>query len=257
MLDAINARGAFAVYKRETMRFLKVSNQTLIAPAVTSLLFLAVFSLAIGRRIDQHDGVSFEVFMVSGLIIMAAMQNAFANSSSSMTMGKVLGTIIDYLIPPLSPAEITIAITLAAMTRGIVVGLLVAFTASCFVDYDIAHPLLALAYVALASAIMGLAGMITGIFAESFDQTSAVTSYVITPLAFLSGTFYPVENLPNFFYHASLHNPFFHMIDGFRYSVTGVAEGDMMYGCTVLIAMTVALYATAYIMLWKGYRIKP
>lgn len=251
-----NWRGAAALYRRETSRFLKVYNQTLIAPVVTALLFLAVFSLAVGRRVNFQEGISFEIFMVSGLIIMTAMQNAFANSASSITMGKVLGTIIDYLIPPLSAGEIILSVVAASVTRGIIVGWLVAFAASCFIDYTVTYPWIALGYITLASAFMALAGLVTGVFSESFDQTSAVTSYIVTPLAFLSGTFYPVENLPAFFYHMSLHNPFFHMIDGFRYSITGVAEGDLFYGLCVLSGITVGLFIAVYVMLRSGYRIK-
>lgn len=252
-----NPRGAYAVYRKEVLRFLKVYNQTLLAPVVTAMLFLAVFTLAIGKRAAAPGDVSFGLFMMSGLIIMTAMQNAFANSSSSFTMSKVLGTIIDYLMPPLSPGEIIAGMTLAGVTRGVSAGFLVAVAGACVLDdIRITYPLLALGYLALASLLMALCGLITGMVSETFDQTASITAYVITPLAFLSGTFYPVANLPPFWQEVSRHNPFFHMIDGFRYSVTGNAEGDLAYGMTVLCALIALLFITAYVMLSKGYRVK-
>lgn len=252
----INTQGTWTLYRKEVRRFLKVYNQTLFAPVVTALLFLAIFNLALGDRVKTIGGVSFATFMAAGLIMMSIVQHAFANSSSSLTMGKVLGCIIDYLMPPLTPGEITFGVTMGAVTRGILVGILVAFAISLFVPLGIHHLGFVLFHIFAASIMLGLLGMIGGIFAESFDQMAAFTNYIITPLAFLSGTFYSVKQLPEFWYTVSQFNPFFYMIDGFRFGMTGYHDGNLTIGVIVLLSTIICLWSLVYYLLKIGYRVK-
>lgn len=252
----MNVLGAYTLYIKEVRRFLKVYNQTLLAPVVTALLFLAVFDLAIGDSVKTVGDLPFQFFMTAGLIMMSAMQNAFANTSSSFTMGKVLGTIIDYLIPPLSPGEIIFSMVMAGITRGIMVGILVGIGVYCFIPFEIHHFFYALLYLIAASALLSLLGLFAGIMAETFDQMSAITSYVITPLAFLSGTFYSVSRLPEFWYQVSQYNPFFYMIDGFRYALTGYHDSNLTAGIWMILGTTIAMTALNYRLLSRGYRVK-
>ncbi len=235
---------------------MKVYNQTLIAPMVTSLLFLAVFSLAMGHRVREIAGVPFQEFMVAGLIMMTMAQNAFANTSSSLTMGKVLGTMIDLLLPPLSARDITLAMILGGVTRGICAGIAVTIAASFFVKLQVHDAGLMLLYILLSCTMLAALGMVTGIISDSFDQTAAITSYIITPLTFLSGTFYSVTQLPAFWQTVNQFNPFFYMVDGFRYSMTGHSDGSLTTGLIVLCATNLLLCTVTYVMLKKGVRIK-
>ncbi len=255
-MEQINWIGLWTVYYRETKRFLKVYNQTLIAPIITSLLFLSVFSLAVKHSITTIEGVPFEQFMAAGLIIMSVTQNAFANTSSSLTMGKVLGYIIDYLTPPLSPLELLAGVIASAVTRGVLVGILVGLSILPFVTLEIAHPLYAMFHILAASILLALLGVMAGIVADSFDQMSAFTTYIITPLTFLSGTFYSVKRLPEFWYNLSHINPFFYMIDGFRYGMTGYHDGNLMIGIYYMLGAILVLSIATYQMLARGYRIK-
>ncbi len=255
-ISPINWLGTWTLYQKEVRRFMKVYNQTLFAPVITSLLFLAVFSLAMGNHVQHISGVPFEQFMASGLVIMAVVQNAFANTSSTLVMGKVMGVIVDYLMPPLSAGEVTVALVMGGVTRGMLVGILVAVTMLFFMPITIAHPGYALFYLLISSMLLALLGMLAGIISETFDQMSAVTSYVITPLSFLSGTFYSVHNLPGVLYTLSHINPFFYMIDGFRYGMTGYHDGNLTIGLFTVTGSTVVLALVVYRMLATGYRIK-
>jgi len=251
-----NWLGFRTLYKREVFRFLKVYNQTLFAPMVTALLFFAVFSLAIGDRVRNIGNVTFQEFMIPGLIMMTMVQNAFANTSSSFIMGKVLGTIIDYLLPPLSAFEILLAMLLGGITRGICTGLCVVVAINIFYPIDVYDMFTVIIYTILATSMLALLGILSGIFANSFDQMAAITSYVITPLSFLSGTFYSVKNLPEFWQTINHFNPFFYMIDGFRYGITGYADASINTGIAILINTNIILFMIIYILLGKGYRIK-
>ena len=252
----INWFGAFTLLKKEVWRFLKVYHQTLFSPAVNIILFLAVFSLSVGNHIKTVEGVPFAVFMSAGLIMMAAMQNSFANSSSSFVMGKVMGNIVDYLIPPLGAFELLFAFTLGAVLRGIAVGIVAFVAISFFVSlpcYSIFH---AIFYMIFACMFLGLLGMLCGVLSSTFDQMSAMTSYVVTPLTFLSGTFYSTNSLPEFWKNVAHFNPFFYMIDGFRFSITGHNDGNLMVGMIYIIAINLALGIVIYKMIKRGYRIK-
>lgn len=253
---SINWFGAFTLLKKEIWRFLKVYHQTLLSPVVNILLFLAVFSLAVGDHLQTIGSVEFPVFVSAGLIMMAAMQNAFANSSSSMVMGRVLGHFIDCIMPPLEAFELLFAFALGALARGIMVGIVAYIVISFFVEVNFVYPLWSLFYLVFACLFLGLLGVLCGIMSETFDQMSAVTSYLITPLTFLSGTFYSTNSLPDFWREVAHFNPFFYMIDGFRYSLTGFSDGDIAFGACYILLANLFLITMLYIMLKKGYRIK-
>ena len=227
-----------------------------MAPVVTSLLFLAIFQLALGNRINYVGEVPFEIFMASGLIMMTIIQQAFANTSSSLIMGKVIGNIIDYLMPPISTGELILAMAMAAVLRGFIVAILAGIAIYIFIPLGVSNFFVAVVYIFLASLFMALLGLLTGVFAETFDQMAAVTSYVITPLAFLSGTFYSVKNLPEFWQEVTSYNPFFYMIDGFRYGMTGYSDGDIKIGFVVLVAAIFVIWLLVYSMISRGYRLK-
>jgi ABC-2 type transport system permease protein len=251
-----NFIGAYSLFSKEVRRFLKVYNQTLIIPVITSLLFLAVFSLALSGRVSKIGTLPFQEFMSAGLIMMAVMQNSFANTSSSFIMGKVLGTIIDYLMPPLSAFEITSSMVLAGMVRGIMVGVLVFISVSYFVDIDLHSIGYSLFFLISAAMLLASLGMFAGIVAETFDQMAAVTSYLITPMTFLSGTFYSINKLPEFWQAVSHVNPFFYMIDGFRYGLTGYHDSNLSTGIVVMVVSNIVVWTVVQVMIKKGYRIK-
>lgn len=253
---SINWFGAWTLLKKEILRFLKVYHQTLLSPVVNILLFLAVFTLSVGNHLQEINGVSFSIFVSSGLVMMAAMQNSFANSSSSMVMGRVMGHYIDYLIPPLGAFEILFAFALGAVLRGICVAIVAYVAIMFFVDLVIIHPFYALFYMFFACLFLGLIGVLCGIISETFDQMSAVTSYIITPLTFLSGTFYSTNSLPEFWRGVAHYNPFFYMIDGFRFALTDVHDGNLTFGMIYIIILNIILASTIFMMLKKGYKIK-
>ncbi len=252
----INWFGAFTLLKKETWRFLKVYHQTLLSPVVNIILFLAVFSLSVGNKIETIEGVPFAVFMASGLIMMAAMQNAFANSSSSFVMGKVMGHIVDYLIPPLGAFELLFAFTVGAILRGICVGIVAFLAILFFVPLSFFSIFDAIFYMVFACMFLGLLGVLCGVISETFDHMSAMTSYVITPLTFLSGTFYSTNALPEFWRNVSHFNPFFYMLDGFRYSLTGHHDGNLLTGMIYIAILNLVLGIVLYFMIKRGYRIK-
>jgi len=253
---SINWFGACTLLKKEVVRFLKVYHQTLFSPVVNIILFLAVFSLSVGNHIEHINGVSFPIFVAAGLIMMASMQNAFANSSSSFVMGKVMGHIVDYLIPPLGAFELLFAFTIGAVLRGICVAIVSFIAISFFITLPVEHFFLAIFYLIFSCMFLGLLGMLCGVVSETFDHMSAMTSYVITPLTFLSGTFYSTQALPEFWRHVSHFNPFFYMLDGFRYSLTGHADGNLLTGAIYILTLNFVLGAALYFMIKRGYRIK-
>ena len=223
---------------------------------VTSLLFLAVFSLALGRAAETVYGTPYLVFLAPGLIVMAVMQNSFANTSSSMIVSKISGTVVDVLMPPLSPGELTFAFAVSGATRGLMVAVSVFVGMAIFVPlefYDIG----AVIFFTLAAAlVMSLIGLIVGIWAEKFDNIAFITNFVIMPLSFLPGTFYSIDRLPGL-WRTILHvNPFFYMIDGLRYGFTGHAESSLWVGILGLITLISVLWTTSYVLLLRGYKLK-
>jgi len=255
-IGAVNWIGLWSLYQKEVRRFLKIPTQTVAAPVVTTLLFLAVFTLALGRR-GEVAGVGFNEFLAPGLIMMAMAQNAFANTSSSIVVSKVQGNIVDLLMPPLSPGEITIAFALGGLTRGLIVGTAVALAMSLFVPIGLHGPGFILFHAVAASLMLAQLGIIGGIWAEKFDHMAAVTNFVVTPLTFLSGTFYSIQRLPEAAQVIAQLNPFFYMIDGFRYGFIGQSDAPLMVGVVVLIAVNAILGTLCYVMLAKGYKLKP
>lgn len=253
---SINWFGAYTLLKKEVWRFLKVYHQTLFSPVINIILFLAVFSLSVGNHIEFIAEVPFAVFMSAGLIMMAAMQNAFANSSSSFVMGKVMGHIVDYLIPPLGAFELLFAFTFGAILRGIAVAIVAFIAISFFVTLPIFSWFHLIFYLFFACMFLGLLGVLCGVVSDSFDHMSAMTSYVITPLTFLSGTFYSTNVLPEFWRNVSHFNPFFYMIDGFRYGLCGHNDGNLLTGMVYIMMLNLLLGIVIYFMIKRGYRIK-
>ena len=256
-IGRVNWRGLWTLYMKEVRRFLNVFTQTLLAPMVTTLLFLAIFTLALGGGGREVGGVAFATFLAPGLIMMAMVQNAFANTSSSLVIAKVQGNIVDVLMPPLSAGELTLGIAGGGITRGLMVGLAVGLGMWIFVPVTVHDPLFILYHGVMASLMLSLLGMIGGIWSEKFDHIAAVTNFVITPFSFLSGTFYSIERLPETWQLVAHFNPFFYMIDGFRYGFIGHADGSLALGLVVMAGFNLFLWAVTYRMFATGYRLKP
>jgi ABC-2 type transport system permease protein len=252
----MNTIGTLTLCKREIWRFIKVWNQTVVGPVVTSLLFLAILDLAMGGETRMVDGLKMVQFIAPGLIMMAITQNAFANTSSSLMLGKIQGVIIDILMPPLSGAEITFALIVGGLVRGVMVGIVVTAALYLFVPFTIAHPLYAVFHVVAASIMLALLGVLAGVWSQSFDQLAALTNYIVTPLAFLSGTFYSIKQLPPFWYQLCHFNPMFYMIDGFRYAMTGYSDSSPLLGLLVLLGINGVLWIIVQAMITRGTFLK-
>lgn len=255
-MEPINWYGTYSLTLREVKRFIRVYNQTLVTPAISALIFLAVFALAVGAKRHEINGIKFINFMGYGLIIMSIVQNAFGNSSSSLIMSKIIGYISDILTPPLGSKEIIIAFTIGAVLRGLMVGIIVTISLIPFVEFNLYHPLLLAFYILASCTLLGKLGMLSGMITNSFDQHSAITSYLITPLSFLSGTFYSVKDLPQILQQINFFNPFFYMIDGFRYCLTNKADGNIMVGICFLVISNIIIYLMLEKLIDKGWRIK-
>ena len=255
VMGKVNWRGLRTLYFKECRRFLKVALQTIIAPTVTALLFLAIFSLALGRAVTEINGVAFLTFMGPGLIMMTIMQNSFANTSSSLMLAKVQGSITDILMPPFRPIELLVGISGAGITRGLICGLVLSLVMWPFVQLEVFQVLALVYFAVMGSLFLSLVGIITAIWAEKFDQLAAVTNFFITPLAFLSGTFYSIDRLPEPFFTASQLNPFFYLIDGFRYGFIGKADGSLIVGIIVVLAINLVIGFLVHHVLRKGWRL--
>lgn len=248
--------GLRALYAKEVRRFMKVGMQTVGAPVITSLLYMLVFSVATAGARPQQGGVPFTVFIAPGLIMMTVLNNAFANSSSSLLQLKMQGLVQDILTPPLSPGELTVGFTLGAVTRGVMVGVVTWLCVVPFTGLAAAHPW-AIAYYGLAAClIMALVGVLAALWAVKFDHLATVTNFVIMPLTFLSGTFYSVERLPEPFRSASRVNPLFYLIDGFRYGFIGRAEQPVALGGLFVLILAAALGLIVWRLFARGYRLK-
>lgn len=260
-IGRINVIGLMTLCSKETRRFMKVWMQTLAAPAITTVLFMVIFTLAFRGRGAMLDGMSYATFLAPGLIVMAILQNAYANTTSSILVAKVQGNIVDVLMPPLNAFELTLGFIVGGIMRGLGVGAmaLVAFIAlTPWIDMQIhIHSIGAVIFFSLmASSILGLIGILTGIWADKFDHAATISNFVITPLSLLSGTFYTIERLPAGWQAFSHVNPFFYMIDGFRYGFIGHAESDIMVGAVYCLALNVILWITVQHVFAKGYRLK-
>jgi ABC-2 type transport system permease protein len=257
--STVNWTGLKTLYLREVRRFWKVGTQTVAAPVVTALLYMMIFVVAVGGAKRVMEGVPFGEFVGPGLIMMSILNNAFANSSSSLIQAKIMGTAPDFLTPPLSPLELTLGFGLGAATRGIVVGVVAAiavFPFSHFAHFDIANVWAIVFFSVGASLIMGLIGVLTGLWSEKFDQLAAVTNFLVMPMTFLSGTFYMVDRLPPFFRELSRFNPFFYLIDGFRYGFIGQHEGSILAGVITTTVLTVLLAVACWEAFRRGWRLK-
>ncbi len=251
-----NWLGLWTLYLREVRRFFKVGVQTVAAPVVTQLLLLAVFALSLGGSMRQMGGVPFAEFLAPGLIMMAMAQNAFANTSSSLVISKIQGNIVDSLMPPLSAGELTWGFALGGVTRGVVVGVAMALAILPFAPVHIHDPGLIIFHGLAASLMLSTLGLLAGLWSEKFDHIAAVTNFIVTPLTFLSGTFYTVENLPDPWHLLAHLNPFFYMIDGFRYGFIGHADSSLSLGVGVLVGTNLALLVLCHILIRRGYRLR-
>ena len=258
VVGAWNGLGVRTLYMKEVRRFIKVQLQTLWAPAITMLLFLAVFTVGIGRGGRMELGVPYADFLAPGLIVMGMMQNAFANSSSSILIAKVQGTITDVLMPPLSPGELLVAWVGGAVTRAWAVGLiaLVAMLLWPELRIGIASPWPVLLFGTLGAMLLALLGVLTGLWAEKFDHAAAVTNFLVQPLTLLSGTFYTLGRLGPPWETAAHFNPFFFAIDGFRFGFLGRSDGPVGLGAAVLCALVAALWLLCLRLLRMGWRLK-
>ena len=255
-IGPINWIGLRTLYVKEVRRFLKVYSQTILAPAVTTLIFMTIFALALGGAVRTIGDVPFMIFLAPGLVMMAIVQNSFANTSSTIMIGKVQGCIVDVLMPPLSPSELTLAFAMGGVSRGVLVAIVTATAMSVYVPLAIYDYAALIFYALAASMMLSLMGLIAGIWAEKFDSMAAVTNFMITPLAFLSGTFYSVERLPEPWFTVSQINPFFYMIDGFRYAFIGRADGSLLIGILILTISNALLWFTVRRMFVTGYKLK-
>jgi len=252
----VNWLGLFTLAQREVRRFWKVKTQTILAPLVTAGLFLLIFSIAIGPHRGEVMGVAFMTFIAPGLLMMTVIQNSFANTSSSISTAKVQGNIVDTLMPPLSATELILGYLTGGIMRGLLVALAIAIGLALVLGIVPQYPLLLLLYVVVGSAFLGGLGIVAAIYATRFDQLAAISNFDITPLAFLSGTFYSVQSLPSILNTITHLNPIFYLIDGVRYGMIGVSDSSVVLGLTVSFCSALAVGLLAWWMLKTGYRIK-
>ena len=248
--------GFLTLLYKELLRFWKVSFQTIAAPILTALLYMLIFSHVLENRVEVFPGVSYKSFLVPGLVMMSLLQNAFANSASSLIQSKVTGNIVFVLLTPLSPMQMFSAYTLASVVRGVVVGLGVLLATLAVADLQFAYPLWIIAFAVLGGAILGSLGLIAAIWAEKFDQMAAFQNFLIMPLTFLAGVFYSVHSLPPFWLTVSHLNPFFYMVDGFRYGFFGVADVPPATSLAVVGAFFVAVAAVTLALLRSGWKLR-
>ncbi len=261
-IRTLNVPGMQALYVKEVRRFFKVQLQTIWAPAVTTLLFLVIFTVALGGSGRTVIGVPFADFVAPGLIMMAMLQNSFANASFSLLVGKIQGTIVDYLMPPLGFGELILALIGAAISRAVLVGLAlwVAMLAWPGVHVVPQHPWAVAAFGLLGAAMIGFLGLITSVWAEKFDHAAAVTNFVVTPLALLSGTFYSIDRLAPWFQSIAHANPVYYAIMGFRYGFIGTVDSTIAHpvltALLALVAVNIVLGVLTYRLLASGWKLK-
>ncbi|MHA1565028.1 MAG: ABC transporter permease [Alphaproteobacteria bacterium] len=255
-IGLVNWRGLWTLYVKEVQRFFKVFTQTIAAPAVTTLMFYTIFSLALGGASRMIGDTPFIEFLAPGLIMMAMVQNSFANTSSSLMIAKIQGNIVDVLMPPLTAGELTVGFAAGGLTRGLIVGFATGLVLLIFVPIGLANPALILFHAFAASLMLALLGIIAGVWAQRFDHMAAVTNFIIMPFSFLSGTFYSIERLPDAWQIVARLNPFFYMIDGFRAGFIGRADADPLVGVGVMVVIDCVLFFAIYRMFASGYRLK-
>lgn len=256
LVGAVNWLGLWTMIRREVWRFLKVYLQTILAPVVTTLLFFAVFTLSLGDAVRTVGEVPFLKFLAPGLVMMALAQNAFANTSSSIIISKIQGTVVDLLMPPISAFELLAGYVIGGVVRGVAVSVATALALWPFVPMTMPHPGFVLFHGLMSAIMLSLLGLIGGIWSEKFDHLAALTNFLVTPLSFLSGTFYSVDKLPPTFWWLAHCDPFFYMIDGFRYGFIDQTDGTLSLGLAVMLGGNATLGWVAWRMLAKGYRLK-
>ena len=248
--------GFWTLFKKEILRFWKVLLQTVAAPILTALLYMLIFSHVLEAHVQVYPGVGYTAFLMPGLVMMSLLQNAFANSSSSLIQSKITGNILFVLLPPLSYMEFFLAYMLAALLRGLVIGVGVLLVGLFFTDLELRHPLWILAFALASGIVFACIGMVAGIWADKFDHLSGVQNFVIMPLTFLSGVFYSIHSLPAFWQGLSHFNPVFYMIDGFRYGFFGVADVNPWLGLAVVVPSALICSALTLWMLRSGYKLR-
>ena len=258
VLKGVNWGGLKTLYIKEVRRFFKVQMQTVWAPAITQLLYLVIFTVALGRGGRTVLGVPFADFVAPGLIVMAMMQNAFANASFSLLVGKIQGNIVDYLMPPLSTGELIAGLVGAAVTRALLVGLALWLVMLIWPGVSVAvrHPEMVFYFGLMGALLLSFLGLLTSLWAEKFDHAAAVTNFVVMPLSLLSGTFYSVHQLAPAFQKVSHANPFFYVISGFRAGFLGVSDSPLLIGSIGLLLLNVVLWAICYAAIRSGWKIK-
>lgn len=258
VLRGVNWGGLKTLYIKEVRRFFKVQMQTVWAPAITTLLYLAIFTVALGRGGRTVLGVPFANFIAPGLIVMAMIQNAFANASFSLLVGKIQGNIVDYLMPPLSTGELMAGLVGAAVTRAFLVGFAVWLAMLLWpgVSVSVQRPELVFWFGLMGALLLSFLGLLTSLWADKFDHAAAVTNFVVTPLSLLSGTFYSVKQLAPAFQKVSHANPFFYVISGFRAGFLGTSDSPLWVGAVGLLALNIVMWAVCYSLLRRGWKIK-
>jgi len=252
----MNLRGFYTLLYKELLRFYKVGFQTLLAPVLTALLYLLVFGHVLEEHVQAFPGVRYTAFLIPGLMMMAVLQNAFANSSSSLIQSKITGNLIFILMTPLSHVEFFLAFVLAAVMRGVVVGVGVYLAALVFIPLPLHNAFVLLAFAVFGSAALATLGIIAGLWADKFDQLAGFQNFIIMPLTFLSGVFYSIHSLPPFWQTLSHFNPFFYMIDGFRYGFFGVSDVSPLRSFAVVLLSLTLLSALTLELLRRGYKIR-
>ena len=252
----VNWLGLWTLIDREVRRFVKIWLQTILAPVVTALLFLTVFTFAFAERRPETSGTPFIVFLAPGVVMMAVIQNAFANTSSSILHAKILGNIHDTIVAPLSPGELNVGYAIGGIARGLAVAAAALLVVLPVAGTGIAHPIWVLYFAVAGACLLASLGTVAGMWADKFDHMATITNFVITPLSFLSGTFYSVTALPKPWSDISLWNPFFYLIDGFRYGVIGTSDADPFLGLAVTLIAVGLLWALSWYLFRIGYKIK-
>ncbi len=257
MIAAFNSYGAWTLLRKEVRRFMKVVGQTVLAPMITSVLYLLVFDQVMRDRVEVYDGVAYTAFLIPGLMMMSVIQNAFANTSSSLIQSKIMGNLVLLLMTPLSSLEMFLAFVGAALLRGVLVAAGVYVVAIFFVPLPLEAAWAALLLLVLSSGCLAVLGIIAGIVADKFEHLAAFQNFFIMPLSFLSGVFYSIHSLPPFWREVSHYNPFFYMIDGFRYGFFGVGDASPLLSVAVVSGFFLALSVICLAMLHTGYKLRP
>ncbi|MBW2474824.1 MAG: ABC transporter permease [Deltaproteobacteria bacterium] len=252
----INWLPFYTLLQKEIRRFLRVASQTLVTPVITASLYLFIFGATLGERISVLEGFSYAQFVIPGLILMGVINNSFSNVASSLFMSRYLGNIVDLLVTPITPAQLILAYTLAAMLRGLAVGTIVWIISCLFAPLPWAYPLAAISMACLASFLFAQFGIIAAIHADNFDSLSMYTNFIILPLIYLGGVFYPISILPPLWAKLSHLNPLFYLIDGFRHALLGVGDLSFALSFGVVAAMTLVLFCWAAILITRSYRLR-